>query len=460
MAGIGFELRRLIDDDADLLQTCRGYASAGLVAAGPWIMTITGISILHAVAAWLAEPQPYNLFRAIVTYGFVGSLIIVGFVQMAYTRHVADRIYSGEVGRALPAFLSALRMITTISLIVSASFAFAIRLPLDTAVASVALFVVLTAGWLALIWIGIIKDHDALVRAYAIGLLASVGLTIIAGRVTDGTSAAPLIGAYAIGQATTVALIVLALLRGLPAGHPPERDVQRSIKTYPKLAATGLFYTLGLWADQIVVWFSQGVHVHPGIAFHPTYDACRFLAYLTVVPALAINLVRVETTFYDGYRTFYGSLLGGASMGAVGRSKRDMLEVLRDGSLRLLRVQSAVTILVLIAAPQILNVMRIPESSVAVFRACVLGSLFHVFLLTTLLILLYFDRQTEALITTASFVTLNLALAAIWHERGPAGAASAYAVSSLVGLGVAGALLTRATQHLIRATFLEQRRRT
>ena len=48
MAGIGFELRRMMDDGQSLMSRVRGYACAGLISSGPWIMTIVTLGVLSA----------------------------------------------------------------------------------------------------------------------------------------------------------------------------------------------------------------------------------------------------------------------------------------------------------------------------------------------------------------------------------------------------------------------------
>ena len=40
MAGISFELRRMIDQRQGFLAKVRAYACAGLISSGPWLMTI------------------------------------------------------------------------------------------------------------------------------------------------------------------------------------------------------------------------------------------------------------------------------------------------------------------------------------------------------------------------------------------------------------------------------------
>jgi len=125
MAGIGFELRRMIRDEGDLLSRVRGYASAGLVAAGPWIMTIITLSVVTVVAPFFADRIEYEAFRAVVTYGFAFSLIVVGVVQMSFTRRIADLLFAKRYELVLPAFSTAFKWTALVQVAIGAGFAVA-----------------------------------------------------------------------------------------------------------------------------------------------------------------------------------------------------------------------------------------------------------------------------------------------------------------------------------------------
>ena len=57
MAGIGFDLRRLVEQESGLFSRLRAYAAAGLIAAGPWIVTMASLWLVRAAATWLGREQ-------------------------------------------------------------------------------------------------------------------------------------------------------------------------------------------------------------------------------------------------------------------------------------------------------------------------------------------------------------------------------------------------------------------
>ena len=346
-------------------------------------------------------------------------------------------------------------------LVIGAVFCFLAKMSFDLAVAATLLYVIISLTWLSLVWLSATKDFDAILWAFAKGCLLSTfgvmffGFDILQiGGSFFGTSAG-LLGGYAIGQGLTLALLVRSIVTEMDLGGLPDRSILRSLVVYRRLALIGFFYNAGTWADQIVFWITDGVSVHALVNFHPMYDTCRFFAYVTVIPAMAVNLVRVETTFFEHYRTFYGGILQGFPLDEIRRRKSEMLEALRVGTVRILRTQGAITLLVIVMAPQVVKWLSLPPDAVNVFRACCAGAFFHVLLLITLLILMYFDLRAAAVLVTGIFFTGNLGFALLSIGE-PRLYGLGYCVISFVALALANALLGRSTTKLEFYAFANQ----
>lgn len=453
MAGIGFELRRMIRDEGDLLSRVRGYASAGLVAAGPWLMTIVTLSLVTVLAPFFADRVDYEPFRALVTYGFAFSLVVVGVVQMSFTRRIADLLFAKRFEAVLPAFSEAIQFVALIQIIVGSLFAYLSGMELALAAVSVALYVIMSLTWVALIWLSATKDFNAVLMAYAKGSGLSLLAMLVFGfnvlEIPGFGGTVGLIAGYAVGQGLTLALLVIGIVREMDLGGAPDRTILASARTYPRLVLIGLFYNAGIWVDQMVFWSADGTAALPLVHIHPLYDTCRFFAYLTVTPALVLNLVLVETDFYERYRSFYGAILHDFPLSEVRSRKARMLETLRHGTIRLVRLQGAVTLAAVLFAPQIVAGLGMPEASAGVFRACCVGSFFHVLLLVTVLVLLYFDLRPEALVTCGIFLMANGVLAFWSVDVGIQAYGLGYTIAAFIGLAVGYFFLSR------RSTVLE-----
>ena len=56
MAGIGFELRKLLRRDS-LLGMMQAYAYAGIISSGPWVLSIVGILVIGLMSISMVVPE-------------------------------------------------------------------------------------------------------------------------------------------------------------------------------------------------------------------------------------------------------------------------------------------------------------------------------------------------------------------------------------------------------------------
>src|SRR5215813_941330 len=104
MAGIGFELRKLLERDS-LTGLVQAYAYAAVISSGPWVLSIIGILVVGFMSASAVTPA-YGItqFQVSVTYLIAGSLILTGPAQLAFTRFIADRLFEKQTDAVLPNF--------------------------------------------------------------------------------------------------------------------------------------------------------------------------------------------------------------------------------------------------------------------------------------------------------------------------------------------------------------------
>jgi uncharacterized membrane protein len=302
-------------------------------------------------------------------------------------------------------------------------------------------------------WLSVTRSWRRVLQGYLFGCVFSI-LAVLGLGLARGASG--MLAAYTMGQGLTLVLLVRAIVRGIDSAPNRDLSILGSVVRYPSLAMAGLFYSLAIWVDKLVFWVLDGIGPHPWIKTHPLYESSSFLAYLTVVPALAVNLVHLETTFYEHYRGYFGAILGGRALDEIEDRRKRMLESLRAGTFRLLRVQGAITGVFIVLAPLIVGYLQMPEATVRVFRLCCVGALFHVLLSITILVQMYFDLRLRALASCAVFCIAN-GLGAWWSvQQGVTAYGAGYAAASLVSLVFAFGLLNSGLKNLEYQVFHAQ----
>src|ERR1700748_2630112 len=114
MAGIGFELRRMMRRDS-LTGVAKAYLYAGVISSGPLILSTIGMPPSAVLSLGKFVPDfLITQFQVSVTYLIAASLILTGFVQLAFTRFMSDRLFEKRVDLVLPNF-NTIVLITTIA---------------------------------------------------------------------------------------------------------------------------------------------------------------------------------------------------------------------------------------------------------------------------------------------------------------------------------------------------------
>lgn len=78
MAGIGFELRKILSRDS-YTATLRAYLYAGLISSGPWVLSIVSVMLIGVLSLGVVVPDVLvRQFLITVTYLMALSLIFTG----------------------------------------------------------------------------------------------------------------------------------------------------------------------------------------------------------------------------------------------------------------------------------------------------------------------------------------------------------------------------------------------
>lgn len=456
MAGIGFELRKLLKRDSyfSLLQT---YTYAGIISSGPWVLSIISVLVIGLISTPFVIPAVLvSQFQTCITYLIALSLIYTGLVQLAFTRYCADRIFEKEHFRLLPNLNGLLLVITTsggllsfpLALLLFPAHTLLFRLLFATT------FVVLCCVWAATILLSGLKAYKAILANFAIGYGLALALTLFLRHwKLDG-----LMLAFLAGQFVLLKGMLFVIFRDYPSRSFIEFDFLRKNRIHLSLALTGFCYNLGIWADKFVFWYHPftGSNVIGPLNASEIYDLPIFLAYLSILPGMAVFLVRMETDFVEYYDRFYDAVREGGSLQYIRDMKDEMVRMARIGIYDIIKIQAIATIVVFIAGRRLLEAAGIPPVYLPLLYIDVAGAGLQVVFLGIINIYFYLDRRGRALTLTALFAGLNLVLSIISIFMGPYfygyGFAGSLSISILVGMY----LLDRDFELLEYKTFMLQ----
>jgi polysaccharide biosynthesis protein PelG len=405
MAGIGFALRKLARRD-DLVGVIQGYAHSALAATGPWLFTVLSLGAISVLTAGLATIEEIVLFRLVIIYNFAFSLVATGPIMMVATRFLADMIFLKQVGGAVGLFLGTFMLACAIQLpIVIGFYGFYIDAPLSLRLLGMASFLVISGIWLVSVFLTALKDYTSVTRAFLAGMtLAAAAAIALAGPWgSEG---------LLLGFTSGLALIFFLLMGRIFTEYPYRVEKPFAFlayfRSYWDLALAGLVQNVAIWVDKWVMWAAPEAEHHPaGFVAYSFYDSASFLAYLTVVPAVAGFVISVETGFFEKYLRFYRDIQRHATLSRILENQRELtLQVLR-GLRNLVVLQGSVCFAFIAFAPRIFEWVRIPMPQLGMFRICVLGSFFHVLVMSLAVVLAYFDLRRAMLGVYIFLLTTN-----------------------------------------------------
>ena len=456
MAGIGFELKKLLKRDSffSILQT---YAYAGIISSGPWVLSIVAVLVIGIISIPVVIPRfLVAQFQTSITYLIAFSLILTGFVQLAFTRYSADRIYEKEHFRLLPNLNGLMLLMTVIA--GTLAFPSALLLFPDNSIIFRLLFattfVVLCCVWIGAILLSGLKAYKAILINFAIGYGTALLLSIF----MRSWKLEGLMLAFLLGQFVLLEGMLLVLFRNYPTRSFIEFDFLNKKKVYLSLVFTGFFYNFGIWADKFVFWFHPytGTRVIGPLHASEIYDLPVFLAYLSILPGMAVFLVRMETDFVEYYDRFYDAVREGGSLSYIYEMKDEMVRMARLGIYDIMKIQAIAAIAVFLVGAKLLEMAGIPQVYLPLLYIDVAAAGFQVVFLGILNVYFYLDRRSRALFLTVLFATLNLVLSAVSIPLGPYFYGYGFALSLCISIVCGMYLLDRDLQSLEYETFMLQ----
>ena len=405
MAGIGFELRKLSRRD-DLLGVVEGYAYSAIASTGPWLFTIVALSGVVMFGSRFISAADMAEFRLIIIYNFAFSLIVSAPMAMISMRHLADSIYVKNVSDAPSMLLTGILFTFAIEIpLVLGFYGYYVQLPITVRLLAMANFFVVTAIWLTCVFLTALKDY----RRLSVTFIAGTGMAL-----ASASAAAPFWGVTGILTGFTAGLaLLLCLLIGRVLAEYPYRTLRvfrftKLFRRYWELALSGLIYNLAIWIDKFVMWASpQRSVLQNGMVSYPDYDSAMFLAYLTIVPAMASFVLNVETDFFEKYVAFYRDIQHHVNFGRIEQDHQSIIGSILRAARNFIVLQGTISLVSILLAPYLFTALNISFLQLGMFRIGVLGAFFHVMFLVMTILLSYFDIRRMTLAIQTLFLVLN-----------------------------------------------------
>ena len=456
MAGIGFALRDLSRHD-NMSSSLRSYTYAAFVACGPWIFTVLALGGITWIGRRTMQSGDLATFFVIVTYNFSISLVISGPIVMVVTRLLADKLFLKQVDEVPGILLGSLVLLLSIQASVGIAFyGFVVDLSTIERVLAIICFLLVGSIWLASVFLSALKCFQVIGGAFVFGMsVAFISTTVL----SEVYGAAGALAGFTGGLALVLFILIPRIFAEYPYPISRPFGFLGAFRTYWEFAFAGLLYNAAVWIDKWVMWLSPEAKVYAGaMAAFPAYDGGMFLAYLTIVPAMAIFVVALETKFFVSYRRYFDDIGNHATFDQIERNHASIVHVIGLAFRNVVVLQGVVCYLAILVAPRFISAAPGGLEMIPIFQIGTLSAFLHILFLFALIIISYFDLRGTLLtvsvvffISNATFTGATLLLGYEFYGYG-------YFSSVLVSLAVAYSMAAKSIGRLPYMTFVANNR--
>jgi len=456
MAGIGFRLQRLLRDRT-YTGVLHAYFYAALISSGPLVLSITSLSLLGLSVAAFRGPN-LTLFFSAVTFIYSTSMILTGALQLVLVRCVADADYDGRRDRVWPLLTRFMAVVIPVQLAFSGILFFLFT---DTSLvfkfSCIFLSVQVAMMWLLSGLLTAMKYYNRVVGSFLIGYSASMVLGWAAFR---WLGADWIMAGFALGHFVLTIMLLACIRRETPdaRGADGVRTVPEALATYRMIALCGLAYNVGIWADKFLFWwFGDGrIQVNGMLFAMPLNDHAVYLGFLSIIPGMAVFLMKFETEFSTHYAAFFDDLIGKAPLETLESRRLGMVTSLRQEVMQLIKYQGTFTLVLLVLADRIMPTLGLGALQTGVFQVVLLGSFLLLLFLTFLTVLFYLDERGPALVCCATFAGLNISVTGASIYLGEQWYGVGFVASTMAGLMLSSWFAEKRLESLIFDTFTRQ----
>lgn len=437
MAGIGFELKKMLQDESWLGLT-KTYVYAGIISSGPWVLSILGIMLVGLLGAINKTNQGQLVeFLVSVTYLMSISLILTGLLQLMFTRFIADRLYEKNQHIVLPNLMGAMYLTTAVSgalgLVLGFTFFYGQWVYFSLMLVN---FIVLCNLWIVLVFVSGMREYHYVLWSF----LGAYGGIVVLSLGFHNLGANGLLAALLLGHTALLFSLFFLILKNFEAKEWVRFDFLNRSKIFPILILVGVLFNLGVWIDKWIFWLYPDTSDVIGSVLRASviYDLPIFLAYLSIIPGMASFLLRVETDFVESYKSYYQAINQGCSLDTIEQRRSEMVDSIRRAFAEITKIQAITIIILFLLAEKIIAWLGLSPLYVHLYYVDLLATGVQVLFMATLSVSFYFNLLKLALQMVLLLFIFNLLLTLLSLFMGAAfygyGFALALLISTLRGM--------------------------
>ena len=457
MAGIAFRLKNVLKNK-DLTSLAKAYSYGAFLSAGGWIISIVTILLVGFINIFMFNnSKEVVIYQVSLTYIISLTLIVSSIHHLSFTRFVADSLYDNKEEIIIPNFFGLFILNTVISFIFVIIFEIFFLQGVNEhfLIGFLFTFLLLSNVWILNILASSVKEYSYVTWVYLISYIIILLLSTFLGKF----GLIYLLASFYFGNIVLFFALMYLVFKTYDFKNLLSFEFLRSYKKYWELIFIGLFFNLAVWVDEFVFWYTPitSVPVIGDLRASIIYDIPVSLAYLSIIPGIAIFFIRLEVDFAILYEKYFDGVVNGETLATLIFYKNDMIDVLRIAIKEAVILQGIFNIFIFLFSKDIFSVLNLPLSALPLFYIDLVATQLQLLVMNILAFLFYLDRRREALIVALLMFISNLIFTIISIQLGPYFYGYGTAIAMLLSSVVAIIYLREVVKRLEYETFMLQK---
>lgn len=409
MAGIGFELKKLINE-----QSLKGVMSAAFsgtfVVAGPWLVSTATLAAVERLP-FFSQPGLAAEFNGAMIWALALSICLSAAPLYIFVRQSSDLVYKKEkrkAARLLVNFAGQMCIISLpagflLSLALTGAGPDALRLRLGFTF----LFASANLLWISTSMGSVIRKRSRILLAYGLGIAIMIPLAGLLGSRWKAAGVLVALAAAYLAAALTLIWAIDEEFGGAQTYPGMKTEFRSYCIKYRHLALAGLLYSLATWADKAIPALRGGASAGFTHFFvNPDYDNAFYYSNLALIPGLVYFTIFTETDFELGLKHLLHSILKERQPEIRAASGQFYRETLHS-----ITIQTGFQAAVALSLSLITGYLG-PDLgfSAGLFARLLAASVFQLLLITSINLLFYLELYRDAAVAAGIFLGLNAGL--------------------------------------------------
>ena len=409
MAGIGFELKKLFRR-----QSLTAKFSAVLYSVFSTIghLLIVIGALISVKLFLLNSDMPLNdqrLYSSIILYSFVFPLIFTSGLCIIISRYIADMMWGDKTEDIFASVYGALAIYCSLASIPAVVLLWKAQLSLALSIFAYLLYMMVGIIFILMVYVSALKDYAQISRSFIVGMIIAFLGSYATLRFWDHqfSMTTALVGAFAFGMTVVAGGILMGVKKYFQVPSTRYFDFLLYMGKYPSLFWFNTFYTLGIYVQNFIFWgYYKTQNSISVFIFSDEFDMATALGVLSILPAIVLFVVRMETSFYDYFRDYLRAI--NTQTGAeIERAKRLMQRQMWQEFFFVAELQILISLICVVVGIAVLPLLGLSSTVIEVFPNMVAGFLFTYFMFLACTLMQYFENYVDCLHITTLFLLLN-----------------------------------------------------